>query len=147
MPETSDSPNTMLVIAATIFAVVGLPVLGITIFSPNARARIHFLKGNYLKAAQIYERILAKHPEKLKIYTTLANIYLLLGRNDERAFRVFTMLINLNLAPHLHGQINSVMTQKYLNDGSVKSVDPDDAIEELERALKSEMDRQNQTKL
>jgi tetratricopeptide (TPR) repeat protein len=146
-PEPVDNPNTILVVGATIFALIGLPVIGVTVFSPNARARIHFLRGNYLKAAQIYERILAKHPEKLKIYTTLANIYLLLGRNDERAFRVFTMLINLNLAPHLHGQINSVMTQKYLNDGSVRHTNPDDAIEELERALKSEMDRQNQMRM
>lgn len=138
--ETLKTANTgygpVFYIGSAVVAVVVLPVFGFIVLSPTSRARLQYLRGNYMKAAQLYERILSKHPERLKIYTTLANIYLMLGRNDDRALRVFKMLIDLNLAKHIHPQINSVLSQKYLNDGRAE----DDAITILENELKAEQE-------
>ncbi len=120
-------------------AVLILPVFGFVVFSPTSRARIHYLRGNYPKAANIYERMLARHPERLKYYPTLANIYLILGRNDERALKVFRMIIDLNLAKQIHPQINAVLSQKYLSDGHSHD---DEAITILENELKAVQENQ-----
>lgn len=111
-----------------------IPLLGFTVFSAANRARFHYLRNNYVKAALLYEKLLAKNPERLKYYPILANIYLVLGNNDARAFKVFKMVIDLNLASNIHGQINSVLSQKYLSGGAIND---DEAIATLENELKS----------
>lgn len=121
-------------VASTFLALLILPIFGILIFSPTVRARFHFLRGNYLKAVQIYEQILARHPERLKLYPALANIYLLLGRNDDRAIKIYKTILQLNLSTHLRDEINNVVAQKYLKEGRTDA----DAIEILENVLKSE---------
>ncbi len=120
-------------------AVIVLPTLGLLFFSPTSRARFQFLRGNYLKAAQIYERLLSQHPERVKLYVTLANIYLLIGRDDERALRVYKMVLNFNLAAHMHPQIHSILMQKYLANGARDS----EAIAALETALRTEQNKQS----
>ncbi|MFQ5648993.1 MAG: tetratricopeptide repeat protein [bacterium] len=128
-------------IGGAVVAMVVLPLFGFVIFSPTSRARIHYLRGSYLKAAKIYERLLARHPERLRYYPTLANIYLMLGRNDERALKVFKMIIDLNLARQIHPQIHAVLSQKYLGDGHIE----DEAIAILENELRAEQEKQTKT--
>lgn len=132
--------SSMVYFGGALAAIVILPALGYLLFSAPSRARWQFLRGNYLAAAQIYERYLTQHPNKVKLYVKLANIYLISGRDDDRALKVFKTLINLNLAPHIHPQINSILAQKYLTTGANNS----EAIAVLESALKVEQSKHNQ---
>jgi tetratricopeptide (TPR) repeat protein len=123
-------------------AFAGLAVLfafGVIGFSPLTRARLHLLRGNPAAAAQIYERMLNRHPERVKLYLPLANIYLSLGKRDERAMRAYKTILYLNLATRQREEINSIVAQKYLTEGRTDS----DAIAVLEDALKTERRRQD----
>ncbi len=143
--ENTDSAdngfNKMVYVSGAVIALIALPMFGFVAFSATSRARLHYLRGNYIKAARVYERMLAKHPERLKYYGTLANIYLVLGRNDAQALRVFKMLVDLNLAKHIHPQINSILSQKYLSDGQHDN----EAITILENELMVEQNNQEST--
>lgn len=119
-------------------ALVVLPLLGFLIFSPELHAQLHLLRGNYTAAAQIYEKTLARQPKKVKLYPALANIYLLLGRSDENAIKVYKTILQLNLNTHNRDEISTIVAQNYLTEGRTDS----DAIEVLESALKAEQRRQ-----
>jgi len=136
-PSESDSASPFLWGGAFV-AILALP-LGLVAFSPSARARLHLLRGNLAGAAQLYEQILKRHPNRVKFYPQLANIYLLMGRNDEQALRIYKAVLNLNLAAQKREEINAIVAQNYLAEGRVDS----DAINVFENALKSERHRQN----
>jgi hypothetical protein len=115
-----------------------LAALGLIGFSPMARARLHLLRGNPAVAAQIYEKMLQRHPERVKLYLPLANIYLNLGKRDERAMRAYKMILQLNLATRHREEINTIVAQRYLTEGRLDT----DAIEVLENALQAELRHQ-----
>ncbi len=115
-----------------------LAALGLIGFSPAARARLHLLRGNPADAAQIYEKMLQRHPERVKLYLPLANIYLNLGKRDERAMRAYKMILQLNLATRHREEINTIVAQRYLTEGRMDT----DAIEVLENALQAELRNQ-----
>jgi tetratricopeptide (TPR) repeat protein len=115
-----------------------LAALGLIGFSPAARARLHLLRGNPAHAAQIYEKMLQRHPERVKLYLPLANIYLNLGKRDERAMRAYKMILQLNLATRHREEINTIVAQRYLTEGRMDT----DAIEVLENALQAELRNQ-----
>jgi tetratricopeptide (TPR) repeat protein len=121
-------------------ALIAVPLLGFVAFSPAARARIHLLRGNYAAAMQIYEKILARSPDRVKLYPLLANIYLLMGRHDEHAMKIYKTILQLNLATNKREEINSIVAQNYLTEGRTDS----DAISVLESALKAERQKQYQ---
>ncbi len=114
-----------------------VPLLGAALFSPNVRARYQMFRGNYSGAMQIYERQLARHPERTKLYPALASLYLLLGRKDERALKVFKTVLQLNLPVPNRDEINGIVAQQFLTEGRIDS----DAIEVLENALKTEREK------
>jgi hypothetical protein len=74
----------------------------------------------------------------VKLYSALANIYLLLGRNDENAIKVYKMVLQLNLNTRHRDEMSTIVAQNYLTEGRTDS----DAIEVLESALKAEQRRQ-----
>jgi hypothetical protein len=115
-----------------------LSLVGVVILSPTVRARFHVLRGNYAAGARIYEKILARHPQRVKLCLPLANLYLLLGRRDEAALKIFKTILQLNLAAPNRDEINAIVAQNYLTEGRTDS----DAIEVLEGALKAEQRRQ-----
>ncbi|MFQ5637573.1 MAG: tetratricopeptide repeat protein [bacterium] len=118
---------------------IAIPIFGFILFAPRVRARFFLMTGKHLKASQIYERMLIQRPDKVKLYIVLAKIYLLMGKNDERAVKVYHMLINLNLAANMHQEIRRLLTERYLDEPSA----PTEAIAVLESALKSERAKQN----
>jgi hypothetical protein len=69
----------------------------------------------------------------------LANIYLLLGRHDEQALKIYKAILQLNIATPKRDEINTIVAQNYLTEGRTDS----DAIEVLENALKAERLKQN----
>lgn len=137
VPPRRDSDGNFsfyVVVGSALAALVVLPLLGAIAFSPATRARACLLQGKYVSAAQLYEKILERSPDKVKLYPTLANIYLVLGRKDEKALKVFKTVLQLNLASRNREEINSIVAQKYLTEGRTDS----DAIEVLENALQAE---------
>jgi outer membrane protein assembly factor BamD (BamD/ComL family) len=88
-------------------AIVVVPAVCIFALSPVMRARYHSFRGDYAKAAGIYERLLARQPLRLKLYPVLGSIYLLQGRHDARALRVYEITRQHKLAGPKNGQIDS----------------------------------------
>jgi tetratricopeptide (TPR) repeat protein len=111
-----------------------LPALGLALFSPSVRAHFCTLRADYAGAAQIYEKLLARNPKRVNLYPKLANLYLILGRMDERALKIFKTILQLNLATPNLEQINTIVAQHFLTEGRTDS----DAIQVLEDALKAE---------
>ncbi|MDQ7063543.1 MAG: tetratricopeptide repeat protein [candidate division KSB1 bacterium] len=128
--------SSLLWIGVALSAII-FPVAGAFLFIPGVRARYYLMRGNYLAASQIYERILEKNPGKIKLYRTLADLYLLMGRKDEQALKVFKMIMRLNLATPKQDEIQALLAQNYLQEGKTD----DDAIRVLEAALKAETQR------
>ncbi len=129
-----------LYVAGALCALVLFPVAGFVVFSPATRARFHLLRGNYFAAVQLYEKILQRHPGRVKLYSLLANIYLLMGRQDEQALKIYKTILQLNIATHKRDEINTIVAQNYLTEGRTDS----DAIAVLENALKAERLKLNQ---
>lgn len=136
--SASELWSSPLYVGATMIGLVVIPLLGIIVLSPNARARYHLLRGRYAAAAEIYERVLARHPERAKLYSALANLYLLLGRHDERALKVYKTTLQLNLSTRNRDELNSIVAQQFLSEGRTDS----EAIEVLEGALREHQRKQ-----
>lgn len=126
---------------------VGATMAGVTIvalccfmgFRPTARARFQLWRGNDQAAAAIYEKLLTQNPHRVKLYAPLADIYLRLGRNDERALKAYKSVVHFNLATSRREEMNVMVAQNYLTEGRTDT----DAIEVLEGALKAEIRKQN----
>lgn len=132
--------NTWLYVGGAFCALVLFPLAGFIAFSPATRARLHLLRGDYIAAAKLYEKILQRRPGRVKLYPLLANIYLLTGRQDEQALKIYKAILQLNIATHKHDEINNIVAQNYLTEGRTDS----DAIAVLESALKAERLKLNQ---
>lgn len=120
-------------------ALIFLPLFGFMFFSPFTRANFHLWQKNYLAATQTFEKLLKRNPQKTNVYAPLAELYLRLGRNDERALKVYKTVLHLNLRTRKRDEMNTVLAQKYLAEGRTDS----DVIEVLENALKSESRKQS----
>ncbi|MDZ7267512.1 MAG: tetratricopeptide repeat protein [candidate division KSB1 bacterium] len=132
--EVSSDKNRGLYIGTLL---VLLTAFAAVVISPTMRARFYLLRGNYAAAAQLYEKLLTRHPNRVKLYAALANVYLLMGRTDDKALRVFKAVLQLNLAVKNHDAISAIVAQNYLTQGRIDS----DAIAVLEDALKAEQRR------
>jgi len=100
------------VIAMMIAAIIGLALLGLFIVSPTGRGRLYRLQGDYIAAAQLYERMLAQKPNRAKLYSALAEIYLRLKRDDSAALRVFEKVLALNLPTRHRAELHAIVTQQ-----------------------------------
>lgn len=138
LKPAKPQPSLLYPIGAVI-AVILLPALGFLFFSPEKRANYYLWRKNYPAAASIFEKMLERHPKKAGLYAPLAELYLLLGRNDERALKVYKTVLHLNLPTRRRDEINAALAQKYLAEGRTDS----DVIEVLENALKVESRKQN----
>jgi tetratricopeptide (TPR) repeat protein len=119
-------------------ALVLLPLLGFIFFSTTPRIAFHRWRKNHLAALKAFEKLLERNPRKVKLYAPLAELYLRLGRHDERALKIYKMVLQLNLATPKRDEINAIVAQKYLAEGRTDS----EVIDVLESALKSELRNQ-----
>jgi len=117
--------------------------LSVVVFASAARVRFHQWRGNHQRAAQMYEKILARNPHRVKLYSRLADSYLHLGRKDERAMKAYKAILYFNLATRRREEINKVVAQNYLTEGRTDA----DAIGVLEDALKTERRKLSQTNI
>lgn len=122
-------------VAGLICSAILLPLAIFVLSSPAIRARYYLLKGQYNRASQLYEHILSKHPEKTKIYISLANIYLVNNRNDEMALKVYHAALQNKINPSMKEKIISIVANEYLK----KNVIDDNSVDLLTHALQSEM--------
>jgi tetratricopeptide (TPR) repeat protein len=104
-------------------------LVGFLAFSPKVRVRYHLWYRDYAAAARFYERILERHPGRVKHYSALATIYLLQGRRDDQAMKLYKTVLQLNLAVHGRERINSIVGGKYLTETD------SDAMKVLKKAL------------
>jgi len=123
-------------------ALIVLPFIGVVLISPTARVRYHILRGHYAEAAQIYERLLARRPQRKKFYPALASLYLRLGRRDEAALKVYEIALQSDLADRSREEISAIVSNNYLTKGRTDAR----AIEVLEDALKAERLKQRKRK-
>lgn len=130
--EGSSWPN-----FGVLAAMLLLPLLGFAAVSPATRARYHLMRNDYSSAAMIYERLLARHPQRTKLYPALANLYFLLGRRDPQALKIYKTILQLNLPMQNREGINAIVAEHFLTEGRMDT----DAIEVLENALRTEQSR------
>jgi len=135
--EVSSNPkssNPSALLLAFLAGIIGLPAVLIFI-SPSARARYYILLKRYDKARAIYERMLSRKPNNVKLYITLANIYVNQNRVDEIAIRVFERAIQYNDSLKL--QLEPIVTRYYIQ----KSKTSDNPKNLIQGELKEELER------
>jgi tetratricopeptide (TPR) repeat protein len=137
--EAPSNSRNFFYAAGAILALLVFFVLGLLASSPVARARLLLLRGRYPEAARIYESAVMRQPGRLKLYPPLAHTYLLMGRRDQDAMRIYRMILQFNLASGHRDEINAVVAQKYLTEGRTD----DEAVGILEQALKIEKRRRS----
>ncbi len=140
-PKNENDTSTRVALAFVISCIVLVPFFGYVVISPAVKVRIYLARKNYAAAARIYERILQKHPNRIRVLPMLAHIYLLAGRQDEQAIKIYKMIMQLNLSPEHQPQISSILTQNYLTESQTADAD---GIHLLEEALASEYKKKNE---
>ena len=119
-------------IGAFLFALV-VPV-AITFYAvPSARAKWRLLQGDYLKAAEIYESLLTRKPDKVKLYPALANIYLMLNRADDAAQKVYDIALKMDISPQLRQRLTAATSHRTISNNAP------DAASSLEEQLMQEL--------
>lgn len=132
--KEAGSGKSLVMIGGVLAAIIMLPLIGFITFSPTLRARVSLLRGDYQNAAKIYERMLQQKPGRLKLYPVLADIYLMTGRRDEQALKIFKTILQLNLITANRDEITAAVAQTYLSQGRIDA----DAIKVFEDALQAE---------
>lgn len=140
-PEIRGKISSFVYYTGALVAFLVFPVMTLFAFSSVFRARLCIWRDDYDGAMRIYERALERRPHKIKFNAALANLYLRLGRSDERAMNVYKTILQLNIKTSHREKINAIVAQQLLAEGRTDS----DAIEILEKALNSELLRQNRT--
>ncbi len=140
-PRLGRTAFMMLYLLGVLMALLGLVMLALIAFSARFRARICIWRDDYDTAVRIYERELERHPQKIKLNSALADLYLLLGRHDDMAMHVYKTVLRLNLKTAYREKINGIVAQQLLAEGRTDA----DAIEILEKELNSELLRKNKT--
>jgi tetratricopeptide (TPR) repeat protein len=115
-------------------SIVALPVAILSI-SPASRAKYFILLRKYDRAREIYERMLSKKPNNIKLYITLANIYINENRVDEVAIHIFERAIQYN--DSLKVQLEPIVT-RYYHQKAKSSATPKSLIQGV---LKEELQR------
>ncbi|NUM75993.1 tetratricopeptide repeat protein [candidate division KSB1 bacterium] len=103
LPHTETQQNMAFEISVTATAIkyvalTCVPLLALLFAWPTFRAWLHALGGNYDAAIRIYEKKVARQPSHLRLYLTLAHLYLLAGRHDQRAVTAYVMIRLLHFA-------------------------------------------------
>lgn len=126
-------------VAGIAIAAIVLPLLGIAAFSSTFRARYYLLRGDHRAAAHIFEKLLAKHPERAKLnatlVNTLSNYYLLSGRTDDRALDIYETAQQSRSAGVLprREEMDHILKQH----GRAQAGSHEDALARLENRLKN----------
>lgn len=108
-----------------------IPLVGALFVVPSLRAHFYLIRGNFAKAAELYEAILERNPGKTKLYQKLAKIYLLTGRKDAQAVAIYKTALQLSVPEKTKARVRALLTEHYLEQGELDS----EAIKLLESAV------------
>ncbi len=86
--------------------------------APTTRARLLLLRGKKKEAQNIYEKLLARNPQQLSLYSALAGIYLGESRNDDNAMRIYKKALQLDLPERKRKELRSFVTQVQLAEAA-----------------------------
>ena len=106
--------NLLFGLDGTYIAIIMLLLIAFSIyivFGSTIRAHICLFLGNYERAAQIYEKKIERKPGKMKLYATLAQIYMNLDRDDNQARNVYKIALDSNIPVNLRQKIISFVMQ------------------------------------
>ncbi|MBN2010401.1 tetratricopeptide repeat protein [candidate division KSB1 bacterium] len=120
-----------------VLSMIFVPLMVAFFFSAEIRARIYLLQGNYYRACQLYESILRRHPEKTKVYVTLANIYLIKNRLDEQALRIYHSALQAELDMATKNKIAALVENQDSNEQSNAST----GMKSIISALRSDIQK------
>lgn len=136
-PPEGETESNWLTVAGLAAAAIVLPLLGVAAFSSTFRARYYLLRGNHAAAALIFEKLLAKHPERAKLnatlVNTLSNYYLLSGRTDEQALEIYETAKQASLPSPRKEELDNILRQH----SRTASAPKDEALARLEHRLKN----------
>jgi len=118
----SKQENGNWVFIGAALSVLLVPLGVVFFFVPTTRAKWLLRQGKCQKAALIYESILMKKPNKTKLYPSLANIYLLLNRNDDTARKVYEIALQMNINPQLRQRLDEITNKQYLTQSESNDV-------------------------
>lgn len=135
--ETKATDSKRFVTIGAIITAIIVPVISLLLFSPTTRAKFLLLQGKYDRASRIYEQLLYKRPEKIKLYITLANIYLIDNRIDEAAIRVYETVLQMNISPQLKQRVTSIVQRRYGDKDKIYSQRIDLLEDELRREMRN----------
>jgi len=139
LARSGDKASPILYVFGVLTGLIVFSLLVFAALSPMTRARIHLWKNDYVSAAQIYENVLAKHPQRFRVYPPLANLYLLMGRKDEAAMEVYKAILQLNLPMRHRERIDEILGKSQ----PTTSITDSDLIDKLEKELKAERRKQS----
>ena len=134
-PTKSDNKRTNWTLIGVIVSILFIPTASYLLLSPTARARYFLLQGKDSRACRLYEYILTKHPQKTKVYITLANIYLDKNRHDDMALKVYQTVLQSNIDSAKKRKIKSIIAEEFLK----KNIINQNSVNILEEALENEM--------
>lgn len=120
-----------------ILIIVLLVIVAVTWISSENKIKYLMWRGNYFKARQILEPLLAENPERLSLYRHLAEIYYFENRKDKRALRIFEIILRLKIPFQWRNEIYPLVAKYYISEGRTDS----EALEIIERAVEKELIR------
>ncbi len=115
--------------------IVALLVIAATWVSPERKIKYLMWRGNYRKARQIIEPLLAENPERLSLYRHLAEIYYFENRKDKAALRIFEIILRLKIPFQWKNELFPVVAKYYISEGRTDS----EALEIIEKAVEKEL--------
>ncbi len=120
-----------------IVIIVLLVIVAVTWISSENKIKYLMWRGNYRKARQILEPLLAENPERLSLYRHLAEIYYFENRKDKTALRIFDIILRLKIPFQWKNEIFTLVAKYYISEGRTDS----EALEIIEQAVEKEMTR------
>ena len=120
-----------------IVIIVLLIIIAVTWISSENKIKYLMWRGNYRKARQILEPLLAENPERLSLYRHIAEIYYFENRKDKRALRIFEIILRLKIPFQWKNEIFPLVAKYYISEGRTDS----EALEIIEQAVEKEMTR------
>lgn len=122
-------------VVGIVLSALFVPFILAVIISPEVRARIYMLQGNYYRACQLYERMIKRHPEKTRVYITLANIYLMKQRTDEQALKIYVNALQAELDMATKTKIAALVESEKEKSNGMVSADMQQIVDALKEDI------------
>ncbi|MFQ5604930.1 MAG: tetratricopeptide repeat protein [bacterium] len=139
LPPAAPKEASQLIRIGILAALLLILVAGIWVASHTVRARFYYWRKQYAKSTAIYEKKLARNPGLIKLYTILAELYLIQDRRDHQALKVFETILKLNIFTDHKKEIQSIVANQYMEQGRTDI----SAIQIMERELNLKINNPN----